>query len=637
MSARTRSAALFKAVEQGDHEAVALLVKQIGPKNVTRDMFGATPLHQAVAGGKVKVVYALLKAGMDPNDTADEPSLSFSTGLTPLHYAARAGKLMCVRALAAYHCKVNAKDAKGQTPLYLAAGSGHTDTINALLALGATLEPDNIGATPLHAACARGRISAVHALMEAGSDPTIKDQYGYSPLFWAARKGRGTSIEALTHYGVTLDYDKNGHCALDVAIRFRHTACAEVIQKCYPDAVASTTPWIESRTPLSASGHGLQRRNSAPSNSFSTMPSFVSDADEADGYMDVGEKKALKKSSSGSALRSTAVSGSSRRASMHVPQARTRTASEPLQQQSGVDEDGLPSFGDDDEATDGYIHVTEVFSTSAQQTKPPLSAEEALGFETFQGDAADEYDMLPRFAEVKNVDGGYVAFKEEKTKKGLRTKKEAVLDYDFPTYDSQEQFGFGGGEGDEDEEEGGEELDEHYIEVDDPSQQQQKPKQSCKPRKNDKEQATTSVPTPLHSAGDGDQEEDAYIEVKDDKRAIKQREKEQREAQKREKGKQVAQAKADAKVLAQAKSKAKSTPDTGDPDDGYLVVKKTKPTKQKEKPAGGGFQLSAAAKKRRDVKESGSPASSAIIEGSQAPISNPFQLSSAAKKRRDGK
>ena len=156
-----------------------------------------TPLHVAVAANKYEILEYLLsksipsmsvvwlreiKCSLDsPLDIYNNPhnvvliNVQDEDGNTPLHVACRRGKQNMVLLLLKASLSNNnllITNKKGQTPLHLAAASGHKDTAEALLfsvtcssthhdLLTAT---DNEGCTVFHTACSNGHIDVFRYL-----------------------------------------------------------------------------------------------------------------------------------------------------------------------------------------------------------------------------------------------------------------------------------------------------------------------------------------------------------------------------------------------------------------------------------------------------------------------------------------
>ena len=101
---------------------------------------------------------------------------------------------------------VNRLDEEGQSPAYVAAARGDTETLRALLAADADVNLSGThgeGAfrTPLHAACRCGRASSVRMLMESKADASIGDECGVTPLFVALEARQVACVQALLLHG----------------------------------------------------------------------------------------------------------------------------------------------------------------------------------------------------------------------------------------------------------------------------------------------------------------------------------------------------------------------------------------------------------------------------------------------------
>jgi len=93
-----------------------------------------TPLHAAVAGGRVESALALIEAGADVN----APD---GGGHTPLHIAAEGGYIPIVEALLQRNANPHAVDAEDRTPLARAAARNHSAVIDLITLSGSTLNP----------------------------------------------------------------------------------------------------------------------------------------------------------------------------------------------------------------------------------------------------------------------------------------------------------------------------------------------------------------------------------------------------------------------------------------------------------------------------------------------------------------
>lgn len=153
--------AVHYAAGHGDNRIIELLLGA-GAKVDVKGMWNATALHQAAFNGHGATVLLLLDRGADPNAVKDD-------GSTPLHDLSRASSinLDAIKALLAAKVKVDARDARGRTPLHHAAGQGHKAIVRILLDAGAEVNAkDKSGRTPLYYANRR-RKQEVVALLKA--------------------------------------------------------------------------------------------------------------------------------------------------------------------------------------------------------------------------------------------------------------------------------------------------------------------------------------------------------------------------------------------------------------------------------------------------------------------------------------
>lgn len=97
---------------------------------------------------------------------------------------------------------VNARTAKGQTPLMVAAFKGDYAATEALLDASADIAAtDNLGCTALMFAARSKNSDCVRALLDAGADISMRDRIGNTALSWAAAFGTATSVQMLIDEG----------------------------------------------------------------------------------------------------------------------------------------------------------------------------------------------------------------------------------------------------------------------------------------------------------------------------------------------------------------------------------------------------------------------------------------------------
>ena len=154
-------------------------------------------IHDAAAFGQLEKVKALLQ---------DNPDLVFSrdnsgghNGVTPLHVAAGAGHKDVAELLLAYKADVNATNNSNETPLHCAAMAGRKDVAELLLANKANVNArgNDLGWTPLHCAAKNGHKDVVELLLANGAGVDTRDNMGRTPLHWA-------TIREVVMSGITL-------------------------------------------------------------------------------------------------------------------------------------------------------------------------------------------------------------------------------------------------------------------------------------------------------------------------------------------------------------------------------------------------------------------------------------------------
>ncbi|XP_023319029.1 protein TANC2 [Trichogramma pretiosum] len=228
--------ALVAAAAQG-HEAVVeflLDMSEVGVDEVDT-LLGETALSVAAANGSTTTVSALLARGA-------APEVPNAKGLTPLMLAAREGNWATAERLLQPMGSLNGRrsnedggetqttrllkqrDPEGMTALMLAAQEGHANLCELLLDKGAQLEDQDVrGHGALTWACMRGRVQAVQLLLERGADVAACDRAGRSPLDLAACQVNPKIVQLLLDKGAAIEHvDHKGMRPLDRAIGSRN-------------------------------------------------------------------------------------------------------------------------------------------------------------------------------------------------------------------------------------------------------------------------------------------------------------------------------------------------------------------------------------------------------------------------------
>lgn len=159
--------------------------------SIPRDQF-----IQAVRGGDVKAVSAMLEQGADVN-------MAEANGTTALQWAVYGRNAAMVKRLIAAGAKANTTNAFGSSPMQEAALVGDAEIIRMLLAAGADKESANAqGQTALMAVARTGHVDAAKLLLVAGANPNATESFGgQTALMWAAAESQPAMIRLLTEYG----------------------------------------------------------------------------------------------------------------------------------------------------------------------------------------------------------------------------------------------------------------------------------------------------------------------------------------------------------------------------------------------------------------------------------------------------
>lgn len=153
-----------------------------------------------------------------------------------LHEAAAAGDAWSLNAVAAVAADVDIPDARGFTPLHIAASAGHARSVAALLAHGARADARSRcrgaydGCTALHCAVAAGHAEVVDVLLAAGADPDARDECGYTALHLASELGHRDLVRRLLKSGARVDALVADETPLGLATRQRHMEAAALLQ-----------------------------------------------------------------------------------------------------------------------------------------------------------------------------------------------------------------------------------------------------------------------------------------------------------------------------------------------------------------------------------------------------------------------
>ncbi|XP_043247903.1 protein TANC2 [Colletes gigas] len=223
--------AVVAASAQG-HESIVEYLLDMAEVIVDRPdtLIGETALTITAANGSTSTVSALLARGASPTAVN-------AKGLSPLILAAKEGHWGTAERLLQGTLSsstdtilddavtlLDQRDPAGRTALMLAASEGHTNLIELFLDKGSILESrDKEGLTALCWACVRGRLTAVQNFIDRGADVNTSDNTGRTPLDLAAFQGNPKLVQLLLEKGAAVEHvDLHGMRPLDRAIGCRN-------------------------------------------------------------------------------------------------------------------------------------------------------------------------------------------------------------------------------------------------------------------------------------------------------------------------------------------------------------------------------------------------------------------------------
>lgn len=185
---------IHDAARNGDLVRVKALLKNNPDLVFSKDTNGCTPLLIALSTDHEDVAKWLLSSGADVNARDNR-------GETPLYFAA-AGSRDLVKLLLANKADVNAQDNNGDTPLHEAAYTINKDTAELLIAHKADVNAkDNYGDTPLLMAAINDPTDVAELLLANKADVNARDKGGWTPLRLAASNDNNDMVKLLRRHG----------------------------------------------------------------------------------------------------------------------------------------------------------------------------------------------------------------------------------------------------------------------------------------------------------------------------------------------------------------------------------------------------------------------------------------------------
>jgi len=177
---------LFYAV-RGNHKDIVKLLVAKGADINARDKGGYTPLCYAIWNDDKDLAGFLISKGADVTLTAEKD-------YPPIYYAVWNDDLDTVKLLVAKGAKFDVKVLDDRTAFHYALSQGSKDIVEFFVSKGADV-------STFHGAACLGDLDRVKGFVEKGTDVDIKDELGWTPLYWAASTGQEEVAEFLIAKG----------------------------------------------------------------------------------------------------------------------------------------------------------------------------------------------------------------------------------------------------------------------------------------------------------------------------------------------------------------------------------------------------------------------------------------------------
>ena len=181
--------ALHAAVHAQKKDIAELLIAKGADVNA-KDGSDSTPLYYAIWKDDKDLVRLLVDKGADVSFTREK-------GYPPLHYAVWYEDNQMVVLFVANGAKFDVKDRDGWTAFRYAASQENRGLVEFFVDKGADV-------SSFHTAACVGDLTRVRRFVEQGTDVDTKDEFGWTPLYWAASTSQEDVAEFLIAKGADI-------------------------------------------------------------------------------------------------------------------------------------------------------------------------------------------------------------------------------------------------------------------------------------------------------------------------------------------------------------------------------------------------------------------------------------------------
>lgn len=174
--------------------------------------------QQAVVAAAVQGNTSIVEDILDMSEVNVNSSDTL-TGETALTAASKNGRTETVNALLSRGASIDTRNRRSMSALSLAVKDGHWAVAERLLQQQADVEQtDGVGKTPLIIAAEEGHIGIIELLLSHGASLIAKDHEGLTALSWTCLRGRLQAAKCLLEHGADQNHtDNTGRTPLDLA------------------------------------------------------------------------------------------------------------------------------------------------------------------------------------------------------------------------------------------------------------------------------------------------------------------------------------------------------------------------------------------------------------------------------------
>ncbi len=230
-----QEAVLYSAIQSGNADRVAFLLKQHREYLWVKDEQGNLPIHLAASSGQLDIL------GMMVESAGPDILLAKGEGdATPLFFATQNGHVRSVEFLLSKNSKALYQgDDAGNLPVHIASALGLQSVLSVIIGTAGKsilLEKGNGGATPLHLAIQYGKKHCACFLIEQNTESLKSgNNAGNLPVHLAVKYGQLDTLKAMvTTSGndVLLERGAGGDTPLGIAARRGYVALVNLILNC---------------------------------------------------------------------------------------------------------------------------------------------------------------------------------------------------------------------------------------------------------------------------------------------------------------------------------------------------------------------------------------------------------------------